>query len=66
MTSTVKGEGKTFAAFNLAITLATQTRKVLIVGADLRNPQLQRFESGANQLLGVSDYLLKEDLEMKN
>ena len=64
VTSTVKGEGKTFAAFNLAITLAHARKKVLIVGADLRNPQLQRFERGARDLLGVSDYLVNKNLEL--
>src|SRR5690606_7787250 len=42
VTSSVKGEGKTFVAFNLALTLANAGKKVLIMGADLRNPQLQR------------------------
>ena len=64
VTSTVKGEGKTFVAFNLAVTLANAGKKVLIVGGDLRNPQLQRFEPGANQQQGVSDYLVKTDLDL--
>ena len=64
VTSTVKGEGKTFVAFNLAVTLANAGKKVLIVGGDLRNPQLQRFEPGANQQQGVSDYLVKKDLDL--
>ena len=65
VTSTVKGEGKTFVAFNLAVTLANAGKHVLIVGGDLRNPQLQRFESGANEQLGVSDYLVRSDLDLK-
>ena len=36
VTSTVKGEGKTFVAFNLALTLAYTGKKVLLVGADLK------------------------------
>ena len=64
VTSTVKGEGKTFVAFNLALTLANTGKKVLLVGADLRNPQLQRYESGARELLGVSDYLVNADLNL--
>ena len=66
VTSTVKGEGKTFVAFNFALTLANTGKKVLIVGADLRNPQLQRYETDARQLLGVSDFLVRNDLELKN
>ena len=63
ITSTVKGEGKTFAAFNLAVTLANSGKKVLIMGADLRNPQLQRYETDARSLLGVSDYLVGSELD---
>lgn len=66
VTSTVKGEGKTFVAFNLAITLANAGKKVLVVGADLRNPQLQRFETGARKLQGVSDYLVNENLQVQD
>lgn len=66
VTSTIKGEGKTFAAFNLAITLAHANKRVLIVGADLRNPQLQRFEAGARDFLGVSDYLVNDELDFQN
>ncbi len=58
VTSTVKGEGKTFTAFNLAMTFANMGKKVLILGADLRNPQLQRYEEGARSFRGVSDYLV--------
>lgn len=62
VTSTIKGEGKTFTAFNLAVTLANADKKVLIMGGDLRNPQLQRFESGIRDNQGVSDYLVNGKL----
>ena len=58
ITSTVKGEGKTFTAFNLAMTLANTGKKVVIVGGDLRNPQLQRYEAETRQMKGVSDFLV--------
>ncbi|WP_029038370.1 GumC family protein [Salinimicrobium xinjiangense] len=66
VTSTVKGEGKTFVAFNTALTLAYSGKKVLLVGADLRNPQLQRYESDARSYLGVSDYLVNDNLDLNN
>lgn len=65
VTSTIKGEGKTFTAFNFALTLANTGKKVLIVGADLRNPQLQRFERNARQLPGVSDYLVNDEFKLE-
>ena len=66
ITSTVKGEGKTFIAFNTALTLAYSGKKVLLVGADLRNPQLQRYESDARSFLGVSDYLVNDRLKLED
>ena len=65
VTSTIKGEGKTFVAYNLALTLASANKKTLIVGADLRNPQFQRFEAGVRQHKGLSDYLVNPGLNLK-
>lgn len=39
-TSTVSGEGKTFVAINLAQILALTSKKVILIGADLRVPKL--------------------------
>jgi capsular exopolysaccharide synthesis family protein len=57
ITSSVKGEGKTTISMNLAQTLAGKN-KVIIVGADIRNPQLHRFIEGENK--GITDYLVSE------
>ncbi len=65
VTSSVKGEGKTFTAFNLALTLANSGKKVLIMGADLRNPQLQRYEMDSRDFKGISDYLVNKDIELR-
>ncbi len=43
VTSTIKGEGKTFISYNLARTLASTKKKVVIIGADIRNPKLHRY-----------------------
>ncbi len=53
-TSSVKGEGKTTVSVNSALSLAS-TKKVLLIGADLRNPQLMRYIPRA--VLGLADYL---------
>lgn len=66
VTSTVKGEGKTLVSFNLAVTLAYTNKRVLLVGADLRNPQLQRFETDAREHIGVSDYLANDNINLKD
>jgi protein-tyrosine kinase len=57
LTSAAPGEGKTFAAANLAISIALNiNRHVLLIDADMRQPQLhKRF--GFGSVPGLSDYL---------
>lgn len=57
VTSTVKGEGKTFTSVNLALTLATPRKKVVIIGSDIRNPQLQRYNESRRGLIGLSEFM---------
>ncbi len=58
VTSTIKGEGKTFVSLNLAITLSTLGKKVILIGGDLRNPQLHRIlDLERPNLTGISNYL---------
>ena len=65
-TSSVVGEGKTFVAFNLASTLATNKKKVLLIGADIRNPQLQRYTNHTKTDEGLCEYLYDETLAISN
>ncbi len=60
ITSTVSGEGKSFVAVNLALTLALTGKKVLLVGLDLRKPQIGKYLLGQKPHKGVSNYLKKE------
>lgn len=57
ITSTVKGEGKSFTSVNLGVSLVNSGKKVLLIGGDLRNPQLHQFMSSPENRLGVSDFL---------
>jgi capsular exopolysaccharide synthesis family protein len=63
VTSSVKGEGKTFVSTNLAITLSSFGKKVVLVGADLRNPQLHNSLDLKKVLVkGVTNYLFDNKL----
>lgn len=66
VTSTIQGEGKTFVSTNMAITLALTGKKVILVGVDLRNPQLQRYQKNLRKVLGVSDYLVNHKQELSH
>ncbi|WP_026915737.1 GumC family protein [Christiangramia portivictoriae] len=68
VTSTIKGEGKTFVSYNVSRTLASSNKKVLLIGADIRNPKLHRYTSdtmGAKEK-GLSDYLYDYDVRMED
>lgn len=57
VTSTVKGEGKTFVSVNLSLALASGQKKVLVIGSDIRNPQLQRYNPSMKGSRGLTEYL---------
>jgi tyrosine-protein kinase Etk/Wzc len=57
VTSTIKGEGKTFISYNLARTLASTNKRVILIGADIRNPKLHRYTDDLVESQGLSDYL---------
>ena len=66
VTSSIKGEGKTFTANNLARVIASSNKKVLLIGADLRNPQIHMYYNFDRDLPGVSDYLFNENLDIRS
>ena len=57
ITSTISGEGKSFVASNLAISLSLMGKRVVIVGLDLRKPGLNKVFSIPTQKSGITQYL---------
>jgi capsular exopolysaccharide synthesis family protein len=66
VSSTIKGEGKTFIATNLALTLASLGKKVIIVGTDLRNPQLHKALKTNKGKIGLVNLLLQPELSFND
>ena len=72
VTSTVKGEGKTIVSTNLASHLSYKNQKVLLIGTDLRNPQIHKLLNlDRDNIKGVTEYICSdqynwEDLVFKN
>jgi capsular exopolysaccharide synthesis family protein len=64
-TSTIKGEGKTFVSLNLSLALASLNKKVLLIGADLRNPQLHNYINLDKNRVGLSNYLYDVKVDWK-
>lgn len=57
VTSTVKGEGKTFVSVNLSLALSSPKNNVLVIGSDIRNPQLQRYNPAMKGSKGLTEFL---------
>lgn len=64
LTSSISGEGKTFIAINLGITLALSGKRVILLGMDLRKPKLATY---INQKTGkgISNFLIGQN-ELKD
>lgn len=64
ITSALAGEGKSFCAINLAMSIATEMdHTVLLVDADVARPSLPRY-LGLNAERGLLDVLLDDKLEL--
>lgn len=62
VTSSIKGEGKTLVSMNYAHILGQlKNKRTIIVGADIRNPQLHRFHGKSKNIAGLTEYLYDED-----
>lgn len=64
-TSTIKGEGKTFTSTNTAIAFTALNKKVLLIGADVRNPQLHKLLNADKNQKGLTNYLYDQKIDWK-
>ncbi len=64
VTSAGPGEGKTFVAANLAVSLAQSGRRVILVDLDLRRPQVHAT-FGLRREPGFSDLVVDRDLTIE-
>lgn len=58
VTSSISGEGKTFMVLNLGIALALSSKRVLLIGMDLRKPKLGAALGSEVATQGLSNYLV--------
>jgi capsular exopolysaccharide synthesis family protein len=58
VTSSIKGEGKTLSALNLSLSFASLNKKVLLIGCDLRNPQIHKYLHEDKNQRGLVDFLV--------
>lgn len=76
VTSSVSGEGKTFVSTNLSMIFSSTRKKVLLIGADIRNPKISSFFNDKNvdplnrkkdsTKMGLSEYLLDDSVMTKD
>ena len=63
ITSTIAKEGKTTTCANIAQTISYSNKKTVVIGADLRNPQLKKYFD-SNTQYGLSDYLFNDNISI--
>lgn len=65
ITSTMANEGKTNCSVNLALSMATQGKKVCLVECDLRRPSVHRFIESKRNTVGLT-HVLKGEVELSS
>ncbi|GGD09883.1 GumC family protein [Hyunsoonleella pacifica] len=70
VTSTINGEGKSFFSMNMALTIANTGKKVLLVGADIRNPQIfpaiKNVVKDKDSKNGLTEFLVENSLQVND
>ena len=68
VTSTISGEGKTFVATNLAVSLALLDKRVVVVGLDIRRPKLLECFGFSHEEIkgkkGITNYLSDNSIDL--
>ena len=76
ISSSIPREGKTFVSSNLSMVFASTNKKVLLIGADIRNPKIYNFfteknsdkipkkgkKNIKNEKLGLTEYLMNDSV----
>ncbi|MFI1743942.1 GumC family protein [Thalassobellus sediminis] len=66
VTSTINGEGKSFFSLNMALTMANANKRVLLIGADIRNPQIfsaiKKQKNKVPSEIGLTEYLVDKSV----
>ncbi|TPV35731.1 polysaccharide biosynthesis tyrosine autokinase [Paucihalobacter ruber] len=65
-TSSIKGEGKSHVSINLSLALSSINKKVLLIGGDLRNPQLHSLIGIDKNQKGLTNYLHEYGTDWKS
>ena len=65
VSSANQGEGKTFCSVNLAITYSSLGKKVLLIGADLYNPQVHNTFNVVSSEEGLSNVLIDKTFDWR-
>lgn len=65
MTSTRTGEGKSYISINLAASLSLLERRVLLIGADVRNPKLAEYLDLPHHT-GLTEYLSSDRYQISD
>ncbi len=66
VTSSRSGEGKTFFSINLAASLALTGKKAVVLGFDLRKPKLMQELGLSSSSMGISNYLIQENVSVES
>ena len=66
VTSSVSGEGKSFCAINLAMSLVLTKKKTILLGMDIRNPKLNEYLDLGQKITGLTTFLADETCKIDN